>query len=1613
MLKKLAITALLLLLPIACFAAAEDQPVSGLPTTTVTTEKFLYIFGTTDEKIRADLTFEAAGAVAAHAGNISNPHAVTKSQVGLSLVENIKHAYAQTIAPPVTADSSLGYVVGKSLWLQTTGEVWVCTDATAGAAEWKRVGVAVSSINCPEGEVVNAFNSNTGAFTCVAGASGTDGLSAYEVAVASGFSGTEQEWLDSLVSTVPGPPGANGTDGQDGADSVVPGPPGYTPIKDIDYFDGEQGIQGLQGLPGAEGPQGIQGEIGPQGIQGIAGADGLDGATGPQGEIGPQGPAGIDGSAGATGLQGIQGEPGPQGIQGIAGADGADGYTPVLGTDYFNGVDGATGPQGEQGVQGIQGEIGPQGIQGIAGTDGADSTVPGPQGEVGPQGIQGLTGEQGIQGIQGEQGIQGVPGDPATDDQTAAEVPITDTGLYFTGTDIEAALQEIGPTMTDARAPTSHNNTAHSEAYLTTETDAIAASALSDHVGAADPHPGYVLPYDLGDSAPLDVGTTDGTVAAGDDGRLSLGGIDIRSYSCTADGVADDTTCLNNAIAASQAANIPLVIRPLANGNKVFLTDSQSISSPTTIVMTSGSTLKMRPDNLTPGTTTAVLTFTTGSDGSILSGNGILDGNRDNAKAAFTTGHWSALRIYNSSITIKEGITLQEATTASLYCSGGSNYVSVSDVTIKNSAAGALFYFVDKLDMKNVTITNIDNEGVATYQHGLDLWACGDAKISGLNILDSGGDASGSSAWFSGVTIVDSSAQISDLLISGFIANGVAPIKPLAMSLMSSEIQGTNWRIVGVGFPSLEIATGTDFTLDGFFFDNEYLEYAGLVDLSGSIGITIDSYGYSQVTPDSTVSLYKKSTLHSRNVKLSNGVVRGHGTGITVASGNVILTNVTSTGNSIDGIDTRQYGAADSFPYAPEDTDYLDITLLNCNATYNGYKGLDLLYADRLNILGGRYDNNGQDSALAATSRVGIGDAAGGSIGTVTINGVYAGDTQSGTQSGNASMDWSAYIGGYVSGDVIELDAADQHLYYPGQNVTVGGVPIQIRKVDVRGTIHAVTTGAGSYPTTTTAGTGTITSSGVNISGVGTALNTELNGRYWIVANGQYRRIVEATTATAAKVESAFSPDVSAVAFTIVKLDVVLIPSQQHGIYLTNATDVKTGLVVTSGNVTAESTITNKSAWVGPLDLGGTGYVGDGAQCYRDDGTWAACGTSFTGDATAFDITVADSATAIKSGNYAVKATSGVADSATATGFLFDVDNELTTNGAQLVNFTENGTSFFSVNRLKRFGFNYIYPSYSFTFVENAESGSTTPAMFIANNMTNQAQGKGSIGIKSYLTAEEPAALLYALSSGTGASQTSNIIYWGGGSSAMNAATRHSFFAAATATTTTGTEIARVNITGLRVEPAGVTADATAPLDVIGNGIISGTLDLQGGAIVDAADTYDVDTGTDTTMGAIRDAALAVAASVSTSAGAGDSGKHVKLNASGLIDSTMLPAGSATSGTYTPTFTNTTNIDSSSANGTWKWTRIGTFVTVWGVASIDPTSSGSGVTIGISFPTASAIALDTDVVGNCVISSAPGSATTTSGNIFGDVTNDRATMEFVAPNTTAYRYAVHFSYEVQ
>jgi hypothetical protein len=135
------------------------------------------------------------------------------------------------------------------------------------------------------------------------GADGSDGTSAYQIWLDEGNVGTEQDFLDSLVGEqgptgATGPQGIQGVKG----DTGDTGPQGPTGAAGADGVDGDSAYQVwldegntgteqdfLDSLVGEQGPQGIQGETGATGPQGPAGADGADGADGSDGQGVPVG----------------------------------------------------------------------------------------------------------------------------------------------------------------------------------------------------------------------------------------------------------------------------------------------------------------------------------------------------------------------------------------------------------------------------------------------------------------------------------------------------------------------------------------------------------------------------------------------------------------------------------------------------------------------------------------------------------------------------------------------------------------------------------------------------------------------------------------------------------------------------------------------------------------------------------------------------------------------------------------------------------------------------------------------------------------------------------------------------------------------------------------------------------------------------------------------------------------------------------------------------------------------------------------------------------------------------------------------------------------------------
>lgn len=169
------------------------------------------------------------------------------------------------------------------------------------------------------------------------GDKGDNGLTAYEIALVNGFSGTVQAWLETLK----GLDGVNGEKGEKGE-------------------KGEQGIQGIQGEQGVQGEQGIKGDTGdsftitksyPTVAELLADFNNPDLPEGAFVIVSSDSPDTDEDNAKVfiknstefkyiTTMRGLKGEKGDQGVQGVK------------------------GDQGEQGVQGVRGEKGDKGDDG-------------------------------------------------------------------------------------------------------------------------------------------------------------------------------------------------------------------------------------------------------------------------------------------------------------------------------------------------------------------------------------------------------------------------------------------------------------------------------------------------------------------------------------------------------------------------------------------------------------------------------------------------------------------------------------------------------------------------------------------------------------------------------------------------------------------------------------------------------------------------------------------------------------------------------------------------------------------------------------------------------------------------------------------------------------------------------------------------------------------------------------------------------------------------------------------------------------------------------------------------------------------------------------------------
>jgi len=146
---------------------------------------------------------------------------------------------------------------------------------------------------------------------------------------------------------------------------------------------------------------------------------------------------------------------------------------------------------------------------------------------------------------------------------------------------------------------------------------------------------------------------------------------------------------------------------------------------------------------------------------------------------------------------------------------------------------------------------------------------------------------------------------------------------------------------------------------------------------------------------------------------------------------------------------------------------------------------------------------------------------------------------------------------------------------------------------------------------------------------------------------------------------------------------------------------------------------------------------------------------------------------------------------------------------------------------------------------------------------------------------------------------------------------------------------------------------------------------------------------------------LALPGSANITTAAGDIAKFVQRGTgawrcTGYLRANGSIVGSnVTSSAYVPTLTGVTNVTGTTAN-TCYYMRIGDVVSVSGQLSVDPTSNGNLVQVGVSLPIASDFTSSTQCSG--VAHGFDGSDNGRSAGFIADTTNNRASMEWIEVN---------------
>ena len=591
----------------------------------------------------------------------------------------------------------------------------------------------------------------------------------------------------------------------------------------------------------------------------------------------------------------------------------------------------------------------------------------------------------------------------------------------------------------------------------------------------------------------------------------------------------------------------------------VYEIDDITITNRVTVTGSADAIFKRR--NTTSANSTMIL-FAAGSEDSVWDGPTVDGGRNTTVKAAFSAanpsypGYWSGwFGVQSQAARINYRGKFTNHVSKPCWFAGDDNVI---DIVCEDHGDAALFGYVwfsngavnritprpsgngaRRQSVKCISI-RADNDGVAqVIQHAIDVQAAVGGSYD-LRCYDLDGDTAGVSSYVSGITIENcEDCNLPLTLAHNFVSD---TLQHLGVSLLG------NTRCP-LSVVSVQSIAGLAYEQNG----NTDCP-AALVMLDGAYKATTAcpvgndvSYGVSEYAGVWNVSRNSKSSQSNVRSDILGGTVQRFTRGVYLRTASVSLDSVNIVGNLKDGVLIAEAVFADHFTGAIAQKNRLT-KLTNCVITCNGRAGISAESFKNFVLTGTRCYNNGQDTTLSTSVRVGLTASAGDLL---QATGCQFGDDQSWTDTAACTYEPQASVNNFLT---VYMQSTLGRLTV-GQWITLvngtgsGNVTAKIYATGVNDDVTLQTTGAVTLSATgnTTALTGTWSGSGTTLTGVGTAATTEIIGVTYVTNGTHWRRVLKATSATSIIIDTAFPSPLSGATLSKLLVNVSGIPSQQEG----------------------------------------------------------------------------------------------------------------------------------------------------------------------------------------------------------------------------------------------------------------------------------------------------------------------------------------------------------------------------------------------------------------------------------------------------------------------------------